>query len=392
MNRLVRVFPARIDALAQLAAFVEEVAGLAEFTRHDCLRLTLVLEELFTNTVEHGYGGDSEAAVEIACDVERGRVAVTYEDAAPGFNPLAAIQPPDERSDRRRARRPGKLGLVLIARMASDLDVRADRPWAATRILAGWSLATSSDRWAGLATQDSVQSAATPRRGGFAMRGKHVLMDTLEAHGVELLFGNPGTTESPIIDALVDRPRLRYIMALHEAVALGAAHYYAQATGKTGVVNLHVAPGLGQRPRHALQRLGSQHASPGDRGTARHAHAAARAAARTRPPGHGRAPHQVERAGGAGRRDGAGAAPRPQGRARSPGGARLRGAAHRRPRAGDRDPTPCRPAGCTGPASPIRPAWRPPRSYCWAVAIRSSPWATAWRAPARRTSWWPWPS
>jgi benzoylformate decarboxylase len=77
------------------------------------------------------------------------------------------------------------------------------------------------------------------------MRGKHVLMETLEAHGVELLFGNPGTTESPLIDALVDRPRPRYIMALHEGVALGAAHYYAQASGKTGVVSLHVAPGLG---------------------------------------------------------------------------------------------------------------------------------------------------
>jgi benzoylformate decarboxylase len=77
------------------------------------------------------------------------------------------------------------------------------------------------------------------------MRGKHVLMDTLDAHGVDVMFGNPGTTESPLVDALVDRPRPRYILALHEAVALGAAHYYAQASGKTGVVNLHVAPGLG---------------------------------------------------------------------------------------------------------------------------------------------------
>ena len=34
-------------------------------------------------------------------------------------------------------------------------------------------------------------------------------------------------------------------MALHEAVAVGAASYYAQASGKTGIVNLHVAPGLG---------------------------------------------------------------------------------------------------------------------------------------------------
>jgi benzoylformate decarboxylase len=77
------------------------------------------------------------------------------------------------------------------------------------------------------------------------MRGKQVLMDSLVAHGVEHVFGNPGTTESPILDALLDYPQLRYIVALHEGVALGAASYYAQATGTTAVVNLHVAPGLG---------------------------------------------------------------------------------------------------------------------------------------------------
>lgn len=77
------------------------------------------------------------------------------------------------------------------------------------------------------------------------MRGRQVLMETLVAQGVEHLFGNPGTTESPIIDSLADYPRIRYVLTLHEAVAIGAASYYAQASGKTGVVNLHVAPGLG---------------------------------------------------------------------------------------------------------------------------------------------------
>ena len=77
------------------------------------------------------------------------------------------------------------------------------------------------------------------------MRGKHVLMEGLIAHGVEYVFGNPGTTESPILDALLDYPQLRYIVALHEGVALGAASYYAQTSGKTAVVSLHVAPGLG---------------------------------------------------------------------------------------------------------------------------------------------------
>ena len=77
------------------------------------------------------------------------------------------------------------------------------------------------------------------------MRGKQVLMESLIAHGVEHIFGNPGTTESPILDALLDYPQLRYVVALHEGVALGAASYYALTSGKPAVVNLHVAPGLG---------------------------------------------------------------------------------------------------------------------------------------------------
>jgi benzoylformate decarboxylase len=77
------------------------------------------------------------------------------------------------------------------------------------------------------------------------MRGKQVFIESLIAHEVEYVFGNPGTTESPILDALIDYPQLRYIVALHEGVAVGAASYYAQTTGKTGVVNVHVAPGLG---------------------------------------------------------------------------------------------------------------------------------------------------
>ena len=77
------------------------------------------------------------------------------------------------------------------------------------------------------------------------MRGRQILMESLIAQGVSYIFGNPGTTESPIIDSLLDYLQLNYIEALHEGVAVGAASYYAQASGKTGFVNVHVAPGLG---------------------------------------------------------------------------------------------------------------------------------------------------
>ena len=77
------------------------------------------------------------------------------------------------------------------------------------------------------------------------MRAQQVFMESLLAHGVDSVFGNPGTTENSLLDRLGDYPQIGYYVVLHEGVAVGAANYYAQATGKTPVVNLHVAPGLG---------------------------------------------------------------------------------------------------------------------------------------------------
>ncbi len=77
------------------------------------------------------------------------------------------------------------------------------------------------------------------------MRGRQVFMDSLVAHGVSAIFGNPGTTENPLLDSLVDYPGIDYIVHLHEGVAVCAAGFYGQATGRPAVANLHVAPGLG---------------------------------------------------------------------------------------------------------------------------------------------------
>jgi benzoylformate decarboxylase len=77
------------------------------------------------------------------------------------------------------------------------------------------------------------------------MAGRQAIMETFRAEGVHYIFGNPGTTELGFLDMLQDYPQLQYILCLHESVALGAAQMYANASGKTGVVNLHVAPGLG---------------------------------------------------------------------------------------------------------------------------------------------------
>src|SRR3954453_22265562 len=77
------------------------------------------------------------------------------------------------------------------------------------------------------------------------MRGRRVLMESLIANGVSHIFGNPGTTETPLLDSLVTYPQLQYVMTLHEGIAVGAASFDAQATGRASVANLHVSPGLG---------------------------------------------------------------------------------------------------------------------------------------------------
>ena len=78
-----------------------------------------------------------------------------------------------------------------------------------------------------------------------AMSGKRAFLELLKQEGVEILFGNPGTTELPLMDALAVENELRYVLALQEASVIGMADGYAQASGKLAVVNLHVTPGLG---------------------------------------------------------------------------------------------------------------------------------------------------
>ena len=76
-------------------------------------------------------------------------------------------------------------------------------------------------------------------------KGKSLFYQALLGSGVHDLFGNPGTTEMPLIDGLTDHPEMRYWLALHEGVAVGMADAFAFATGMPGVANVHVAPGLG---------------------------------------------------------------------------------------------------------------------------------------------------
>ena len=77
------------------------------------------------------------------------------------------------------------------------------------------------------------------------MKAVDFLLQTLEKNGVEVIFGNPGTTEIPLVRACERQGDIRYVVALSEVAAVPMADGYARATRKLGVVNLHVAPGLG---------------------------------------------------------------------------------------------------------------------------------------------------
>ena len=76
------------------------------------------------------------------------------------------------------------------------------------------------------------------------MTGKRALMEMLLAEGVRYIFGNPGTSEGPILDALEDYPDLEYILTTQEGAAMGMADAYARSTQQPSFVSLHIETGL----------------------------------------------------------------------------------------------------------------------------------------------------
>ena len=77
------------------------------------------------------------------------------------------------------------------------------------------------------------------------MSGKRAFLELLKQEGVEMVFGNPGTTELPLMDAFAVEHEIKYVLGLQEAALMAMADGYAQASGKLAVLNFHVAPGLG---------------------------------------------------------------------------------------------------------------------------------------------------
>src|SRR6266516_807940 len=87
--------------------------------------------------------------------------------------------------------------------------------------------------------------------------GVDVLLEVLATEHVRHIFGNPGTTELPLMGALAGNDRVHYVLALHESVAAGMADGYAQATGRPSCLNAHSAAALG----NALGNLSNSRAT-----------------------------------------------------------------------------------------------------------------------------------
>jgi len=75
--------------------------------------------------------------------------------------------------------------------------------------------------------------------------GRSAFLALLKDEGITHLFGNPGTTELPIMHALKEHPDLTYVLGLQESLVVAMADGFSRASGKLVACNVHVAPGLG---------------------------------------------------------------------------------------------------------------------------------------------------
>jgi len=106
-----------MGTLREMRGFIEGVCREAAIARNDTLRIALVAEELFTNSVKHGYGGDSAMRVWLTLQPQDGACRLVYEDAAPAYDPFSDLANPDLETPVD-GRAVGGLGVLLVARFS----------------------------------------------------------------------------------------------------------------------------------------------------------------------------------------------------------------------------------------------------------------------------------
>jgi benzoylformate decarboxylase len=78
-----------------------------------------------------------------------------------------------------------------------------------------------------------------------AKTGRYALIEQFLADGLDHMFGNPGTVEQGFLDAVGDYPAMKYVLTLHESVAVMIGDGYARARRRPALVQIHSTPGLG---------------------------------------------------------------------------------------------------------------------------------------------------
>jgi serine/threonine-protein kinase RsbW len=119
-RRASRTFAARLANVPETSRFVEAFCAAHDAGREDALRMTLVVEELFANTIAHGHRGECDAPIVVSLHATADGIELCYEDTAPCFDLSAALdQACTPFADEDPAARPvGGLGLRLIGQYA----------------------------------------------------------------------------------------------------------------------------------------------------------------------------------------------------------------------------------------------------------------------------------
>lgn len=117
--KMTAIFPARLDALGAVCDLLERFCEAGGVARDDRLRMNLVLEELFTNTVRHGHGEDSHAPVWIGLEAAPEHLALEIEDTAPPYNPFARSVDVDLPIEERKI---GGLGVHLTRELSLGVE------------------------------------------------------------------------------------------------------------------------------------------------------------------------------------------------------------------------------------------------------------------------------
>jgi anti-sigma regulatory factor (Ser/Thr protein kinase) len=120
MTDQARLFCARMQMLPQILGCIRDACQRAYLLPPVSQRVELVIEELFTNTVQHGYGGESDNPVWVRARCSPGALYLTYEDAARAFDPLDVELPATP------PQKPGGIGIPLVRKLPNSVAYRRE--------------------------------------------------------------------------------------------------------------------------------------------------------------------------------------------------------------------------------------------------------------------------